>query len=416
MVLLQTPIRSLSSAPAAPSTDSTKPLAYWLFGVSALVAGMVTVGGVTRLTRSGLSMTDWKLQGSLPPMTPEEWEVEFARYKTFPEWQQRKSMTVEEFKYIYFWEYGHRMFGRLIGLAFVVPGVYFAARGKIPKQFYPRMGLLFGLGGGQGLIGWWMVKSGLEMDPQQKKEIRVSPYRLATHLGMAFTTYTALIWTAMDFYNPANKAKEVATKLSQEVLQVARKSRKFALHNVALVALTVMSGAFVAGNDAGNAYNTWPKMGDDWIPSEITEMVPFWKNLFENTATVQFDHRMLAYSTLSAIALMYWKAKTALNGAYWANLPKWSRIGYRAVGLMGVAQVGLGISTLLMYVPIPLAAAHQFGSLTLLTLMTALGHSLNFSKASTTNVTAKVATSILMPSKYLARSFNVISRGAIVKK
>lgn len=390
--------------------DSTRPLAYWLFGVSALVAGMVTVGGVTRLTRSGLSMTDWKLQGSLPPMNTEEWEREFARYKTFPEWQQRKSMTLEEFKYIYFWEYGHRMFGRVIGMAFVLPGLYFGLTGRIPKAYYPRMALLFGLGGGQGLVGWWMVKSGLEMDPNQKKEIRVSPYRLAAHLGMAFTTYTALIWTAMDLYNPANKAKDIAMKLSGEVLQFARKSRKFAIHNAALVALTVMSGAFVAGNDAGNAYNTWPKMGDDWIPSDIATFTPLWKNLFENTATVQFDHRMLAYSTLSAIGLMYWKAKTALSGAFWANIPRASRLAYSAVAAMGVAQVGLGISTLLMYVPIPLAATHQFGSLTLLTLITALAHSLNFSKS--LSQSQRIATSLLLPRQQFwtkPKSINIVT-------
>jgi cytochrome c oxidase assembly protein subunit 15 len=233
---------------------------------------------------------------------------------------------------------------------------------------------------------------------------------------MAFTTYTALIWTAMDFYNPAHKAKEIASKLSTEMLTMARKSRKFALHNAALVALTVASGAFVAGNDAGNAFNTWPKMGDHWIPEGITELTPFWKNLFENTATVQFDHRMLAYSTLSAIGLMFWKAKTAMNGQFWANLPAPSRFAYRAVAAMSVAQVGLGISTLLMYVPIPLAATHQFGSLTLLTLITALAHSLNFSKAApaaAASATSKVATSLFLPRQALmtqAKSFHVLTR------
>jgi heme a synthase len=360
---------------------NNKKLAYWLLGVSAMVAGVVTVGGVTRLTRSGLSMTDWKLQGSLPPMNNEEWEKEFARYKTFPEWQQRKSMTLDEFKFIYFWEYGHRMMGRTVGLAFTLPAIYFSMRGMIPMTLYPRLGLLFGLGGTQGLIGWWMVKSGLQMDPKKREEIRVSPYRLATHLSMAFTTYVTLLWTALDLLYPKQSyMQDVAKNLSSQVLQVAKKSRKFALHNMALVAVTVVSGAFVAGTDAGLAYNTFPKMGDEWIPSGIFDLTPWYKNIFENTALVQLDHRLLAYSTVSAIGLMYYKARTALNGAYFAALPRITRLGYHAVAGMAITQVGLGISTLLLYVPIPLAATHQFGSLVLLTLATFLSHSLSFSK------------------------------------
>jgi cytochrome c oxidase assembly protein subunit 15 len=173
-------------------------IAYWLLGMSGLVATMVTIGGVTRLTRSGLSMTDWTLSGGLPPTTTALWEVEFDRYKQFPEWQQRQSMTLDEFKFIYAWEYGHRMMGRFLGIAFTIPLIVFSARGMVPRSLYPRLGLLFGLGGTQGLIGWWMVRSGLKeqsIHPSQTREIRVSPYRLATHLSMAFTTYTVLLWT-----------------------------------------------------------------------------------------------------------------------------------------------------------------------------------------------------------------------------
>jgi cytochrome c oxidase assembly protein subunit 15 len=145
-------------------------------------------------------MTDWKVTGNLPPMNKKDWEIEFNRYKTYPEWQQRKSMTVDEFKYIFFWEYGHRMMGRFLGFAFAGPFLYFAGRGMIPKSLYPRLATLFGMGGAQGLVGWWMVKSGLDMDPEQKKEIRVAPYRLATHLSMAFVTYTLLLWTGIISY------------------------------------------------------------------------------------------------------------------------------------------------------------------------------------------------------------------------
>lgn len=359
--------------------DECKPIVgYWLLGISSLIAGIVTVGGITRLTRSGLSMTDWKLQGSFPPMTTAEWNAEFERYKTFPEWQQRQSMTVDEFKSIYYWEYGHRMMGRFIGFAFVVPGAIFAAKGMIPRSLLPRLALLFGLGGGQGLIGWWMVKSGLEVDPQQRHEIRVSPYRLATHLTMAFTTYTATLWTALDILNPAAKLRDAAAKMTPEMLAFARRSRRFSIHNLALLATTVVSGAFVAGIDAGLAFNTFPKMGDNWIPEGLLNLAPAWRNFFENTATVQLDHRVLAISTLTAITAAQVMARRAVHGQYWKALPSQVRTAYNAVAAMAVTQVGLGISTLLLYVPIPLAAAHQAGSLALLTLLTVLVHSLRF--------------------------------------
>jgi len=324
-------------------------------------------------------MTDWKLQGSLPPLSQEAWEVEFERYKRFPEWQQRKSMTIEDFKFIYFWEYGHRMMGRFIGFAFTGPLLYFAAKGMIPKPMLPKLGLLFTLGGTQGLIGWWMVKSGLEVDPEQRKEIRVSPYRLATHLGMAFTTYTALLWTGLDLTNPASKARQVAAVMSETTIKNAFVLRKFAIVNGGLVAATVISGAFVAGNDAGNAYNTFPLMDGKWIPSEIMELEPKWRNLFENTATVQFDHRVLAISTLTSMGTMYVLARKGAAGSLWAALPSNTKALFHSVAAMSATQVGLGIGTLLLYVPIPLAAVHQAGSLVLLTLTTLLAHSLRFS-------------------------------------
>jgi cytochrome c oxidase assembly protein subunit 15 len=292
----------------------------------------------------------------MPPITKEEWNKEFERYKTYPEWQQRQTMTVDDFKFIYFWEYSHRMMGRFIGLAFVLPGAYFLSRGMIAKSMYPRLGVLFGLGGSQGLIGWWMVKSGLDMDPAQQKEIRVSPYRLATHLAMAFTTYTYLVWSGLDLLNPAAQAKETALKLSAECLKHTSRIRKLAIFNGALVATTVLSGAYVAGNDAGRAFNTFPKMGDDWIPDEILALKPLWRNFFENTATVQFDHRVLALTTLGSISAMF---AMAVKSPHWSTLPHASRKAFHAVIGMAGLQVALGISTLLLYVPVPLAAVHQ---------------------------------------------------------
>lgn len=366
--------------------EADKAIAYWLLGMSGLVAAMVTIGGVTRLTRSGLSMTDWSITGRMPPTTQERWEEEFEIYKQFPEYQQRKSMTLDEFKFIFWWEYGHRMMGRFLGVAFTGPLVYFAARGKIPRWLAPRLGGLFALGGMQGLIGWWMVKSGLDVDTSSARgdmtqEIRVSPYRLATHLSMAFTTYTALLWTAMDILNPARVAQTRAAQINNpQILKHAAFLRRFALGNTALIATTVLSGAYVAGNDAGRAYNSFPKMGDEWIPSEILALSPVWKNFTENTATVQFDHRVLAMSSLASIATMYGQARYNLNGTFWKAAPPYVRLIFNKIAVMSAAQVGLGISTLLLYVPVPLAAVHQAGSLVLLTFSLATAHSLKFAK------------------------------------
>ncbi|KAM3577216.1 hypothetical protein VYU27_000898 [Nannochloropsis oceanica] len=384
---------SSSCSSSASSSTNVRPLAYWLLGTGALVAGMVTVGGITRLTKSGLSMTDWRLQGSLPPLNDAEWLAEFTRYKQFPEYQQRQSMTLDEFKFIFYWEWGHRMMGRFIGLAYGVPLVYFAARGRIPRSLYPRLGALFALGGGQGLIGWWMVKSGLEMDPQQRKEIRVSPYRLAAHLGMAFTTFSLLIWTGLDLLHPPEKASRAAAVLqerllaaaspqaSQQLLQRVSRVRNLGIASAALLATTIVSGAFVAGNDAGHAYNEFPKMMPHaWIAPEVFEwsnFEPKWRNIFENTALVQLDHRLLALSTAGLIGATLVAAR---RGQVWSMLPSETKTALTATVGMAGAQVALGISTLLLYVPVPLAAAHQAGSLVLLTLLSWSVHSMKFLK------------------------------------
>ena len=222
-----------------------------------------------------------------------------------------------------------------------------------------------------------MVKSGLDVDPDQKKEIRVSPYRLATHLGMAFTTFTLLLWTGLDILNPMSHQMQVAKSLAPGALEISKFLRRFSIFNMALVGTTVISGAFVAGNDAGRAYNSFPKMGDDWIPSEVLSMSPLWRNFFENTATVQLDHRILALTTLTSVASMY---TMAVKSQYWRTLPPFSRLMHHAVAGMAATQVGLGIATLLLYVPIELGVVHQLGSLCLLTLVTCLTHSLSFSR------------------------------------
>eukprot|EP00615_Pteridomonas_danica_P006688 CAMPEP_0114346824 /NCGR_PEP_ID=MMETSP0101-20121206/13383_1 /TAXON_ID=38822 ORGANISM="Pteridomonas danica, Strain PT" /NCGR_SAMPLE_ID=MMETSP0101 /ASSEMBLY_ACC=CAM_ASM_000211 /LENGTH=405 /DNA_ID=CAMNT_0001483713 /DNA_START=117 /DNA_END=1334 /DNA_ORIENTATION=+ len=347
---------------------------FWLLGCGGLVAGMVSIGGLTRLTKSGLSITEWKPQGQLPPMNQEEWQIQFDKYKTFPEWQQRKSMTLDEFKYIFWWEYGHRMLGRFVGVAFGVPMMYFFARGRIPPHLKTRVAALLGLGGAQGLVGAWMVQSGLEMDPKQRKEIRVSPYRLAAHLGMAFTTYSLLIWTALDVFYPNIAAVNQARKLTPEMISKIGRLRGGAVLTAGLVFTTAMSGAFVAGNDAGRAYNTFPTMDGEWVPSNALELMPKWRNIFESTPMVQFDHRCFALASTTAVVGTFAAARG--NGALWTALPPKARA--HLMGMLGMVsvQVSLGIGTLLMYVPTNMAASHQFGSLLLLTVSSLAAHSL----------------------------------------
>ncbi|KAH8088768.1 cytochrome C oxidase assembly protein [Aureococcus anophagefferens] len=348
------------AAQAAAAID--KPVGYWLLGCGGLVAGMVSVGGLTRLTRSGLSMTDWKIQGGLPPQTDDEWQREFERYKRFPEWQQRQSMTVEDFKFIYFWEYGHRMLGRVVGVAFGAPLAYFWSRGRLTPWLKPRLLGLLGLGGTQGLVGWWMVRSGLDtqlLPEKQRQDVRVSPYRLATHLSLAFASYTGLVWCGLEVLSGGRAARSLVAR--------ARGAPRRRGAAAGLTFVTALSGAFVAGNDAGCAYNVWPYMIDDrdvgegasFAPplEELTALAPAWRNLFENTATVQFDHRSLAYATSAAVGALAASAAAGPFGAA-ARAARSSSPGRGVVG-----QVSLGVATLLAYVPIELAAAHQAGSL-----------------------------------------------------
>ena len=330
-------------------------------------------------------------------MTDAEWEEEFSRYKSFPEWQQRKSMTVEEFQYIYYWEWGHRMLGRVVGVCFAAPWAYFAFRKKIPPGYNNRMRVLFAMGGTQGLVGWWMVKSGLGEDRRgDSHEIRVSPYRLAAHLGMAFTTYSALLWTGLGIMHLPNdtvlnnaasngaidsksKLVEMAKSLSKEATKHAKKIRAGAIAATGLTAVTIASGAFVAGNDAGNAYNTFPKMNDQWIPKEDMinpDLRPAYRNAFENTAMVQWNHRVLGTSTaLSALTLA---GMGLIHPAARSALTPQVKNGLKVLGGVAVGQMSLGIATLLNYVPIGLAAVHQLGSLVVLSSGIYVVHSLRY--------------------------------------
>jgi cytochrome c oxidase assembly protein subunit 15 len=327
-------------------------VATWLFICCGLVFAMVVLGGVTRLTGSGLSMVDWRpLMGWLPPLTAEEWQRTFEMYQQSPEYQKVNSyMNVHDFKGIFWLEYLHRLLGRLIGLTFAVPFLYFAVRGYIARSDWPKYLLMFVLGGLQGVLGWYMVKSGLVDDP------RVSQYRLTAHLTSAFLIYAFMFWVALSLWYPrAGGARHAYFRRAVAV--------------TAIISLTIISGGFVAGLDAGMMYNTFPKMLGAWIPAGLMEQSPWWLNFLENRLTVQFDHRILAIFTLLYIVI-YW------FGARRAGLPRRAAVASNALLHTVALQVVLGIATLLLVVPVALAAAHQAVAMLLFTVALYLVHSL----------------------------------------
>jgi len=331
---------------------------------------MVVLGGVTRLTRSGLSMTEWKFTGEAPPSSAEAWASEFAKYRASPEYRKVNiGMTLEEFKFIYWMEYAHRMWGRALGVYFVVPLAAFAAKGWVTAPLGRRLGLLCLAGGSQGLVGWWMVKSGLEEPEDPHGVPRVSPYRLATHLTCAFAIYSALLWTTLDVLFPRPSAGAGGSgALPAAVLAAARRARAAAHPLAALVGVTAVSGAFVAGMDAGRAYNTFPLMGGQLVPAEYWSGVqPAWRNAFENTAAVQFHHRVLAVSTLLSTAATWAACRSP------ALPPRAAGSLHALVGLACV-QVTLGVTALLHAVPTALGSAHQAGALALFSAVLSLMH------------------------------------------
>lgn len=359
-----------------------KMVGIWLFGSAAWVFSMVVLGGITRLTRSGLSMTDWKFSGGLPPMTDEEWLIEFEKYKQSPEYKRvNRGMSIGEFKFIYWMEYAHRMWGRALGVMFALPFSYFLRKGYITLGLGLRLSGLFALGAGQGMIGWWMVKSGLEEPPSEYVQPRVSPYRLAAHLTSAFVIYSGLFWTALSVVMPEPPAECL------NWVKGAAKVKRFAIPVSLIVGITAVSGAFVAGNDAGHAYNTFPMMGDTWIPDEIFDLKPLSRNFFENTALVQLNHRILATATLISVSAL-WLATRKLN----IHPAVKSLIGSTAG--MAALQVTLGVSTLLSYVPVSLGTAHQAGALTLLTFMIMLNHTVRKPSVSLLKTLPQVAKTI----------------------
>lgn len=337
-----------------PTKATERIMGRWLLVCSGTVAGAVILGGVTRLTESGLSMVDWHLIKEMkPPTSQEEWEAEFQKYQQFPEFKiLNHDMTLAEFKFIWYMEYSHRMWGRIVGLAYILPAAYFWRRGWLTSGMKGRVLSLCGLVCFQGLLGWYMVKSGLEEKPDSHDIPRVSQYRLAAHLGSALVLYCASLWTALSLLLPRDKLPE-----TRQLLQL----RRFAHGTAGLVFLTALSGAFVAGLDAGLVYNSFPKMGERWIPEDLFTFSPVLKNVFENPTMVQFDHRILGITTVTAITGLYFLSRRI-------PLPRRAKMAVATLLTVAYAQVGLGISTLLMYVPTPLAAVHQSGSLALLSV------------------------------------------------
>ncbi len=333
--------------------DKNLAVARWLFVCCALVFGMVVLGGVTRLTGSGLSMVDWRpLTGLLPPLSEGEWQRVFEMYRQSPEFQKvNAAFTLQDFKGIFWLEYLHRLLGRVIGIVFLLPFVFFLVKGYIRRSEWPRYLLMFVLGGLQGVLGWYMVKSGLVDNPH------VSQYRLTAHLVAAFAIYAYMLWVALSLSFPPRADSE----------KHALYGKTLALFT--LVSVTVVSGGFVAGLKAGKIYNTFPLMGENWIPPGILALEPFWRNFFENTATVQFDHRLLAITTLVLVVVYWWHARRA-------ELPSRARPAVNALLHTAVLQVALGITTLLLAVPVWLGAAHQAVAMLLFTVALYLVHAL----------------------------------------
>ena len=334
---------------------NNKQVATWLLVCCALVFAMVVLGGVTRLTGSGLSMADWRpVTGVLPPIGDAEWQQVFEIYKETPEFQKKNShMDVNDFKGIFWLEYLHRLLGRTIGIVFLLPFLFFVWKGYIQKHEFPKYALMFVLGGMQGVLGWYMVKSGLVDNPN------VSQYRLTAHLIAAFLIYSYMLWVALSLLFPPRSADRHPWY-----------GKTLAL--TTLITVTIISGGFVAGLKAGKIYNTFPKMGEYWVPPDILALEPAWQNFFDNMATVQFDHRILAIMTF-ALIVTYW-AKLRKS-----ELPARVRRGVNALLHTAVLQVALGISTLLLVVPVFLAASHQAVAMLLFTVALYLCHGFRYS-------------------------------------
>lgn len=323
--------------------QQNKSVVIWLLTGCLLIFLMVVIGGITRLTHSGLSMVDWNpIMGFIPPLNEADWNVAFEKYKLYPEYQLVNShFTLEEFKSIFFWEYLHRLIGRVIGIVFIIPFIYFLIRKRLSKKVIFQSLILLAMGGLQGFIGWWMVKSGLVKDPD------VSHYRLATHLITAFLTFAYTFWVALGLIYEDKKTLDF-------------KGLRLVLYFIfGATVIQIIYGAFVAGLNAGFVMNTFPKMGDQWINDSVTALTPFWTNFVEGIGGVQFVHRYLAYVVVSLIlyfAIACRKYELSIR----------QKIATKTMLYTVGVQFLLGVFTLLYAVPVWLGVVHQVGAFLLL--------------------------------------------------
>ncbi|MCX7381065.1 MAG: COX15/CtaA family protein [Alphaproteobacteria bacterium] len=339
------------SFPAEHHNRDRRRVARWLFVMCGMILVMIGLGGATRLTGSGLSIMEWApIMGAIPPLGEAEWQRLYALYQKIPQYELlNKGFGIEGFKRIFWLEWTHRAWGRLIGVAFIVPLAWFAWRGMIGRRLLPRLGLLLVLGGAQGAVGWFMVASGFFPD-----SMAVSPYRLVVHLALALGLYAALLWIGLTEWRPARVPAPPGLRPLAVLLGV-------------LVSLTILAGGFVAGLRAGLTYNSFPLMDGALIPAGYADLDPFWRNLTENVAAVQFDHRLLATLTL---AITIWTALRFLPRL--GNTPAARPLFLLAMAVL--AQYALGVMTLLWVVPVALGTAHQLLAVLVLSAAIVLLH------------------------------------------
>jgi len=351
----RSPLAGVAEVPARVPTG--RPVAAWLFVCCALVFAMIVVGGVTRLTHSGLSITEWQpIVGALPPLNDAQWQEAFARYRLTPEYQQvNKGMSLAEFQGIFWWEYFHRLLGRVIGAVFLLPLLWFIVRRSIPAGCASKLFGIFVLGGLQGAMGWYMVKSGLVDDP------RVSQFRLTAHLGLALVIFAAMGWVGLSLVYPRPVVPAAAAQIAV---------RRWAAGVAALLFFMALTGGFVAGIRAGFAYNTFPLMNGHVVPPELFMIDPWWTNFFYNMATVQFDHRLTAWLLAVVVPLFWWRLRRT------EGLPPRARAGGHLLLALLTLQIALGIATLVLVVPVALAAAHQAGAVLVFAAALNVAHAL----------------------------------------
>ena len=374
-------VSSVTNTPTEKQINARPAIQLWLFFICALIFAMVIVGGATRLTGSGLSITEWKpIVGAIPPLNLEDWNEAFEKYKQIPQYKEiNAGMELAEFKTIFWWEWAHRFLGRFIGLAFFLPFLFFLVTKRVESSLKPKFWLMFLGGGLQGFVGWYMVASGLT------ERVDVSQYRLAAHLGLAVLLFSYIYWVAIglgrDDTAPvaggqlkAHQKEPVAggQPKAHQKEPVAGGQLKAHLKSPAyfitgLIFFQIIAGAFVAGLKAGKAHNTWPLMDGRFIPKGLDAMTPFWKNLFENVLTVQFNHRMIAYVIAIVVFLHFIQCLLSKNGLVIK--------GAVILLVFTLFQITLGIVTLLQFVPLDLALYHQGGAVILLTA--SLWHSRN---------------------------------------